>query len=257
MTRPSGIPRILSAGVLALISLLAASPVTRAQEDDISNEYRVTLFPFHPIKDKLTGFGYLGYVKNPDADLQSYYLGWPGLNYSLRSWLQIWGGLIGIYTDNESAPNKLELRPFTGVKLFLPNEAKINVYNFTRFEFRDTKDLEAHSWSAVWRTRSRFGVEAPLAPRARAWQPGTWYGVADVEGFYQAGKDAWDPVRVRFGPAYIVNDRVRIEAIYHAQYTRPEPGGPLDHTDNIFRLNVKIGLSRGLLDALNNPDADD
>lgn len=257
VTRPGGVPRILSAALLAVLSFLAASPAVQAQQDEISNEYRVTLFPFHPIRENLTGFGYLGYVKNPDGDFQSYYLGWPGLNYSFRSWLQIWGGLIGIYTDSESAANKLELRPFTGVKLFVPNEAKINVYNFTRFEFRDTKDLETHRWSAVGRARSRFGVEAPLAPRVRGWQPGTWYGLADVEAFYQAGKDAWDPVRVRFGPAYIVNDRLRIEAIYHVQYTREQPGASLDHTDNIFRLNVKIGLTHGIIQSLSNPDADD
>jgi hypothetical protein len=39
------------------------------QNNPVTNEYRVTIFPFHPITKNITGFGYLGYVNNPQSEL--------------------------------------------------------------------------------------------------------------------------------------------------------------------------------------------
>ena len=56
---------------LAVLLLVVASPRLHAQEaDDLANEYRITVFPNYPIKGRLTGFGYLGYVMNFDKGLQ-------------------------------------------------------------------------------------------------------------------------------------------------------------------------------------------
>jgi hypothetical protein len=245
--------RILILASLAMLSWLACP--ARAQDENIGNEYRLTFFPYHRISDQLTGSGYLGYVWNPEKDYRTYYLGWPVVSYAPASWLQLWGGLVGLYTDNESSSDKLELRPFAGPKLFLPNAAKWNIYNFTRYEYRAIEDRDTQDWSRSYRLRSRFGVEFPLASRERAWQSKTFYGLADVEPYYRFDRDQVDPLRVRGGLGYVLNDRVRLEFIYHAQYTRPD-GGDLEYTDNIFRLNVKIGLNRGLMGRLLNPDID-
>jgi len=238
---------IAAALACGLAASLLCTPAARAQNDDrIGNEYRLTLFPYHRITDQATGFGYLGYVNNPEKDYQTAYLGW-GMSYSFNSSVQLWGGLIGTYTDNETSADKLELRPFGGVKLFLPNEIKWNIYNFTRYEYRDIQDLDTHNWTGIHRLRSRFGVEFPLTSREKAWQPKTWYALADVEPIYRFDKERIDPLRVRGGIAYIVSNRVRVEFIYHAQFTRPAGSSGLEYTDNIFRLNVKIALNTGIL----------
>lgn len=247
---------LLAAVLCGVLSLLFASDA-RAQGDDIGNEYRVTLFPYHRISDQLTGFGYLGYVNNPEKDYQTDYLGY-GANYSFNRLIQLWGGLISTYTDNESSADKLELRPFTGVKLFLPNEIKWNIYNFTRYEYRAIQNRDTHDWTGIHRLRSRFGVELPLTSREKAWEPKTWYALADVEPFYRFDKDTIDPFRARAGIAYIVSSRVRAEFIYHAQFTRPAGGSGLEYTDNIFRLNIKIALNKGVLQRVfDGGDADD
>ena len=230
----------------------------RAQNDEpIGNEYRFTLFPYHRINDELTGFGYLGYVNNPDKEYQTAYLGYGG-NYTLSKSVQLWAGLIGTYTDNQNSADKLELRPFIGPKLFLPNDWKWNIYNFTRYEYRSIQDRDTHDWTGIHRLRSRFGVEFPLASREKAWQPKTWYGLVDVEPFYRFDRGTIDPFRVRGGVAYIVSPRVRMEFIYHAQFTRPAGSSGLEYTDNIFRLNIKIALNKGLLQRVfDGGDADD
>ena len=237
----------LAACIICIASMLRAG-------DDIGSESRYTLFPYYKIADQWTGFNYLGFVNNPDKDYQSYYLG-IGANWQPQPWIQVWGGLIGLYTDNATKANTLELRPFIGPKFFLPNDWKWNIYNFTRYEYRATENLDTHDWSGKNRLRSRFGIEAPLTSKATAWDPKTFYLLADVEPYYTFEAGQIDPVRLRAGLGYVVNDRIRVEFIYHAEYTRPNGGG-LEHTNNIFRLNIKIGLDGSLLNRLRNPSAD-
>jgi hypothetical protein len=40
------------------------------------------------------------------------------------------------------------------------------------------------------------------------------------------------------------------------QYTNPDGSG-LKYTDNIFRLNIKLGINKGILGTMYNPDIDD
>jgi hypothetical protein len=241
--------------MLFLFALVAPTLSVRA-DDDIGNEYRLTLSLEHPIKGDLTGFGQFEYRDNPEKDYRAYEVLWPGLTYSLKHWLQLSGGLLTRYTDNEQSADKLELRPFAGVKLFVPNDIKWSIYNYTRYEFRDTLDLDTHDWTGYSRIRSRFGVEFPLTSQERAWQPKTWYALADVEPIYRFDYNTIDPVYVRGGIGYVLSDRVRLEFVYYAQFTRPN-GGSLDYVDNIFQLNIKIGLAEGLLRRLHNPHAGD
>jgi hypothetical protein len=249
---------LASALACGLAVALICPMAVRAQHDEpINNEYRLTLFPYYSLATNTTGFGYLGYVNNPDKEFQTYYLG-KGVNYFLTPSVQLWGGLISTYTDNENSANQLELRPFAGVKLFVPNEIKWNIYNFTRYEYRALQNQETYNWDKYSRVRTRFGIEAPLTSLAKAWQPKTWYALADVEPYYRFDKNTVDPLRVRGGIAYIVSDRVRVEFIYHAQFTRPAGSRGLEYTDNIFRLNIKLALGKGVLQRVfNGGDADD
>ena len=241
--------------MLVLFALLAPAPSVRA-DDDLPHEYRLTLSTYHPIQGDLSGFGQFEFGDNPRSDYRAYEVVWPGLTYSLKHWLQLSGGMLTRYTDNEQSADKLELRPFAGVKLFVPNKIEWNIYNYTRYEFRDTENLDTHDWTAYSRIRSRFGVEFPLCARDRAWQPKTWYGLADVEPIYRFDHNTIDPLYVRGGLGYVLSDRLRLELIYYAQFARTS-GGSLAYTDNIFQLNIKIGLGEGLLRRLHNPRAGD
>lgn len=253
--KPSLPIRFSRGAVLAFV--LGAAAMARAQNaESRDDEYRVTVFPYHNIKDNLTGFGYLGYVTDEEHNYQTYYVGWPGFNYIVSPKLQVWTGLITIYTNNVGSADRLELRPFIGPKFFLKNNWKWNIYNFTRLEYRAFKNEDTGDWTDTFRLRSRFGVEFPLTSRERAWKPKTWYGLADVEGMYRTDREAMDLARLRVGIARVVNDRLRVELIYHWQY-QGEDAGSLAHTNNIIRLNIKIGLHRGILDRTQNPSIDD
>jgi hypothetical protein len=253
--RYNSLKDLIKAGLLSLF-LLVPQPVQ--SQADKGNEYRITLFPSHKITEKVTGFAYLGYVWNPEKNYKTFYLGYPAAAYTASEWLQIWGGVVGLFTNNEVASDKLEIRPFFGPKFFLPNKMKWNIYNFTRYEYRATQDRETHNWSNISRLRSRFGIEIPLTSLEKAWQPSTFYGLADFEPYYRLDKGLVDPMRIRAGVGYILKSLpLRIEFIYHAQYTHPVSGEGLVFTDNIFRLNIKLGLNKGIVNKMNNPDLDE
>jgi hypothetical protein len=243
---------------LFFLIFFACSSLNLMAQEDIGNEYRITLFPSHKVTETIGGFGYLGYVWNPEKDYQVYYLGWPCATYTQKTWLQIWGGLIGAYTNNENKSDQLELRPFAGGKFFLPNSLKWNIYNFTRYEYRALQNRETKNWDNYGRLRIRFGVEIPFSSGEKAWQPGSLYGLADIEPYYRFDILLVDPLRIRCGIGYIMQSApLRIEFIYHAQFTQPNENSGLNYTDNIYRINIKLGLHKGILGSLYNPDLDD
>ena len=233
--------------------LWAVAFPARAADDDPSNEYRTSVDVQHPIAGNLAGRVELGYRWNPELDYQTFTILWPGLIYRAAKWAQVSAGLRTLYKDNESSADELELRPYAGVKLFLPNQLKWNLYNDARYEFRDTRNRATQEWSSYSRIRSQFGVEVPLTSRERAWDPKTWYGRADVEPFYRFDTNRVDPLRVEVAFGHIVSDRVRLELVYTAQFARPSGSRSLEFTENIISLNFKIGLKEGLLRRLLNP----
>jgi hypothetical protein len=52
----------------------------------------------------------------------------------------------------------------------------------------------------------------------------------------------------------IANHHLRLEFIYHLQLSRKNASEPLSSTDNIFRLNLTIGMKHGLLQRLSGAD---
>jgi hypothetical protein len=234
--------RFLRAVVAIAAVFAVAAPSARA--NDINNEYRLTLFPSVKLNDDITGFSYLGYVNNPDKDFQNGYIG-AGARYRVKPWLYVWAGLISTYVDNETRSDRLEVRPFIGPKIFAPNPWKWNIYNFTRYEWREFRDIDTGAWTETQRLRSRFGVEAPLTSVENAWKPETWYALTDVEPFYNFDSHDVDLFRWRTGVGHIFNERVRAELIYYMQYTRGVTDESLEHSEDIFRLNIRIAFGVG------------
>jgi len=245
---PRAVCRLILLSALGFLNSRAGC----AQDNPVTNEYRVTIFTFHPLTENIAGFGNLGYSSNPQGYYETYTLGYPGITYTIKPWLQIWAIVLGIYTDNEGKPDTLELRPYVGPKFFLPNKRKMVIFNWTRYEMRNIYSHGTHDWAFYSRVRSRSGVQIPLTSLANAWKPKTFYGLTDVEPFWQAGSGL-TMVRFRAGLAYIPNDRIRIEFIYSTQWGKASGSDSLVYNRNIFRMNIRVGVKRGLLGKVSNP----
>ena len=82
--------------------------------------------------------------------------------------------------------------------------------------------------------------EFPLS----AWQPGTFYGLANAEVFVQ--HDFIDALRFMSGAGYIKTDRVRIEVNYVLELSRKSSTDALADSANSFRLDFTFSFREGL-----------
>ena len=229
--------------VSALCTVVPRSASAQAADtDNIANEYRVTLVATKPAaeRQKVIYFAYLGVVDSPDKQVSSLYYSPPGLIIKPKPWAEIWVGVFGIYNSNKTTDNSWELRPLTGLKLYAPNRAHMNLYNFTRFEYRSVH--QSGSTTSTPRLRNRTGVEVPFT-QEKAWAPKTWYGLSDVEYFYRLDDEYLERYRIRGGVGYVLSKTWRAEFIYHAEFTGGN-GVQKAYTNNIWRLNIKLSLPR-------------
>ena len=225
--------------LLVLVALIA--PAVRAQE--VTNDGRVAAIFAHPLVfDGFSGQPYF-WFDDRTGGVKSFRVAFPNIIYHATPWLEGWGGFIVTWTDNQASGNTRELRPYIGVKVFVPNSAHIHLYDWTRLERRRITNTDSNSITREWRFRTRPGVEFPLS--AHAWQPGTFYGLANGELFVQHG--FINAVRFMSGAGYIRNDRVRIELNYVFELSRSAPSDALAYSDNSFRLDFKFSLREGLL----------
>ena len=87
---------------------------------------------------------------------------------------------------------------------------------------------------------------------ARAWQSGTFYGLANGELFVE--QHFVDAARFMSGAGYIKNDRVRIEFNYVFELSRKSASDALAYSDNSFRLDLKFSFKEGLFHRQDGPE---
>ena len=217
---------------LALLLVLVAFDALRVQAQDVANDGRVGVTFAHPtLFDDFSGAPYFLF-DDQTGGVKTYRVAFPNIIYHATPWLQGWGGFIVRWTDNQTSGNTRELRPYVGVKVFVPNSGHIHLYDWTRLEWRRITNTESNTITRAWRFRTRPGVEFPLS--TRAWQPGTFYGLANGELLVEHG--FIDGVRFMSGAGYIKNDRV------HS--TRLRPRDVTDVVERRARLHVQQLSSR-------------
>jgi len=229
--------------IAILIALLMIVAVHAAAQEDplITNEYRFTQLVTRPINEKVVLFTYSGYTRSPEKAFHSVYASPPNLVFIPKPWVEIYAALIVVYTDNKSAGDSWEFRPITGVRVYLPNKKKLNIFSWTRYENRFI--LQNRNMISIPRLRNRFGIEAPLAQGDKKWAPKSFYMLADVEPIWRLDEKRLQVFRARGGLGYIFNRAFRAEFQYFGEFSKTE-SQPSEHTGNIWRLNLKIFLDR-------------
>jgi hypothetical protein len=224
------------------VLVLAALCVARVGAQDVTNDGRVGVIFAHPtLFEDLSGAPY-AWADDHTGGVTSYRVAFPNVIYHVKPWLQGWSGVIVEWKNGSSSGDTREFRPYVGVKVFVPNSVHIHIYDWTRYEWRRTTNTDNNTVTRVWRFRTRPGVEFPLS--TRAWQPGTFYGLANAELFVE--HNFVDAVRFMSGAGYIKNDRVRIEFNYVLELSRSSSSDALAYTDNSFRLDFKYSFREGM-----------
>jgi len=225
-----------------MLAVLIALGAAHARAQDVTNDGRIGMSIAHPVAGELSGAPYV-WFDDQTGGVKTYRVSFPNVICRVRPWLQGWGGLIVNWTDNQASGNTRELRPFAGVKVFFPNSAHVHAYELARLEWRRITNTESNSITREWRLRTRPGVEFPL--NARAWQPDTFYGLANGELFVE--HSFFNALRFMVGAGYIKSDLLRIELNYVAELSRRASTDPFAYTDNSFSSTSSSVSGRGCI----------
>jgi hypothetical protein len=230
--------------------MLVALGSTSARAQEVTNDGRVGAVFAHPtIVEELSGSPYF-WFDDQTGSVTSFRIAFPNIIYEAKPWLQGWSGVLVTWKNNSPSGDTREFRPYVGVKVFVPNSVHIHIFDWTRYEWRRTTNTDKDTVTRVWRFRTRPGVEFPLS--AEAWQPGTFYGLANGELFVE--HHFVDAVRFMSGAGYIKNDRVRLEFNYVFELSRSSSTDTLAYTNNSFRLDFKYSFKEGLHHKQEGPD---
>ena len=237
---------------LTLLAVLLPLSVGAADQND---EYQMTLFPTYALTQdkKWIGMGYFGYAESHDLNYDKGYLEL-GTIWKFHPDAEAWFVLINERTDNATAPDVNEWRPYVGLKNYFAKAGPATFYNYARLEYR-MQDVEGAQETEYLRLRERIGVNSPIGRRINA--AGSLYGFVDVEPMYRFDRDFVDTLRVRAGFGFVIHEYIRCELIYTMQYTRLDEDDSLEWTRNIYRLNFKLARQKGLLARLAHSDGDD
>src|SRR5262245_3362337 len=227
----------------AFLLVVAALGAHSAHAQEVTDDGRIGVIFAHPIAGDFSGQPYV-WFDDQTGGVRRYRLSFPDVTYRARTWLRGMGGFIVNWTDGQASGNTRELRPWVGVKIFVPNSAHIHVYDLTRFEWRRITNTTSDTLTREGRFRTRPGVEFPLS--TNAWQPRTFYGLANGEMFVQ--HSFVNALRFASGAGYIKSDRLRIEFQYVLELSRKASTDALAYSDNSFRLDFKFSFKQGLLD---------
>ena len=229
--------------VIAICSIRAA-----AQDRNIWNEYRPSLVFAMPINQRWIAWQYNVLIYAPEKKFTTLGVTGPGITYRPKAskgeggWLELWAGVLFASTNNYHTTNSFEIRPVGGVRVFVPNLKKVNIFNFGRYEYR--LFFQNHDTTSQPRFRDRTSIEIPLAKGDKRWAPRTFYTVADVEPFWRLDDKFLEKLRVRGTIGYIVKKRLAVEFIYHAEFAGSK-GEPKKFVGNLWRFNIKFLFPRG------------
>jgi len=165
----------------------------------------------------------------------------PTLEFSLRKWIDLTGGVWLIYTNRFEDSDRLETRPTVGLRLKRNIWRGVNLNNYIRGEYRIQRDLSDGETTAAGRLRNRLQALIPINRRSLS-DDNTWYAVIDAEWFWQR-----DPVvddgfnsqrRYRAGIAWRKNSTWSFQWLYIFQRSRPNATDPFSVVDNIFSFSL-------------------
>ena len=223
--------------------IIAVFCVASAAQDDknVWNEYRATATTAMPVTDKLFLWQYTGYFLVPERKQNTLAISPPGIMYRVRPWMEVWLGVLPSYTDNYKKSNSWEVRGVAGIRFAIPNKRKLNLYSFTRYEYKAVN--QDGNMQSIPRFRSRIGLDTPIQRGDKRWAPHTFYSIADFEPIWRLDDKYLEKLRLRGGAGYIINKKLAVELIYHAEWAAPK-GEPKKYVGNLWRINFKIALPR-------------
>ena len=149
----------------------------------------------------------------------------PTLEFSLRKWIDLTGGVWLIYTHSDIVIvlNRFEERPTAGVRLKHDIWRGVRLNNYTRIEARVRQGFDPRVTIPVLRLRNRVQAMIPINHKSIS-EDNTWSALVDAELFWQRNLNTDDVInsrrRYRAGLSWRKNASWACQFLYGFQQTR-------------------------------------
>jgi len=153
--------------------------------------------------------------------------------------LKLYAGAGFFFTNNLTESNRLEIRPFQGIKVTWPDRPKINISHYVRLEERF--DIETANWDNTFGLRLRYQAEMVLFLKGEwlSFNDGVYLPIG-LELFWNliGGKQFNDVVRITPGIGYEFSPSWKGELQIGYSYTRQTVEDVIGTNDIVFRIRV-------------------
>ncbi len=205
-------------------------------QDDVSTQIWLDYNPSWTWPSGLRLYGDLGVRTELNENGWGRIVVRPGLRGSIGRGFELSGGIGGFYTGNQQAADKLEIRPFQGIRTTWPRK-RLRLDHYARLEERF--EFETAEWTVDASLRFRYRLQSQV--RWEGLRPGShWRLIGHVEGFLTLTGEAGqfdEKIRIGLGverglgPAW----RVRADVTWQ-KVGAPFSGAP---TDDIY-VRVRV-----------------
>jgi len=165
----------------------------------------------------------------------------PTLEYSLRKWIDLTGGVWFIYSAQFDTFDRLEIRPIVGVRVKRDVGRGIRLSNLFRAEYRIQRNLGMGETVTAGRLRNRIQAMIPINHRSLS-EDDTWYAFADAEWFWQRDQQVDDGFnsrrRYRAGIAWRKNSTWTYQLYYGFQRSRNTATESFTTADDIIGFTL-------------------
>ncbi len=240
--------RYVLLGLLLVVSLSRQHHALAQEQERVTDEQLWgDLYGHYYISDKLEFYGDVGLrLLLEDPSWTQFYIR-PSVRYHYRPILEFHGGLGLALTNNADVQSdKLEIRPFQGVKVGWPTLGGLRLVHYVRLEerlFFFTDEAWAHDFQL--RFRYRLSTKIPLR---RLSQERKWFIALSGEGFGEVGPDVEERFsnRTRFsvGLGHAVNETWAVGFHVVLQQSRTGKDAVFETTDYLFQLKLRRFVAR-------------
>ena len=233
---------------VALFTIACVSGLKAQDEsnDPVSKQLWLDFNPSYKVAERVTLYGAVG-ARTIFPNTWSRYLitpsvkyDWPRMilkNYKYKE--ELHAGVGVFFTDNNDAVNRLEIRPFQGYSLTMPNRHRIQIKHFVKLEERF--EMETDDWVNTFGLRLRYTASVTFRFHGEVWAKGNGFFIPVSGEFFwnlKGTKQFNDKIRLMPGIGRDLSPDWKVLFLFGWFYSKASAEDPFNSHEMLFRLRV-------------------
>jgi hypothetical protein len=232
--------RVLAAAIALMFLVVSSAGQSQSSTQQVPViQLWVDYDPTWRIKDKLVFDIIISPRAAVDPDTFWEFLVRPQFTYNLARWIDLTGGVFFAVTNQATAVDTIEPRPYVGVMVKHTIWRGIQLSNYARVEFRFQFDEDDRLWVTDQRFRNRVEALIPINKKNLS-EVGVYYALADAEWFWNNNQQLQERFqsqrRYRLGVGWKQSRAWNFQMIYTLQRARNTINEPFSTMDDIIRF---------------------